>query len=173
MPRNILSLFLALFVVTGCAAPKHVAAPTGSAGPRLLELMIQRLEIAQNVAWVKFVNHMAVSDPKRESEMLAALVERGHAMGVSEQRVTQFFTAQIAASRRYQEDLMYRWKRGATLPALPPQDLKRDIRPKLDAINSEMLSELARGETYGLRNAALTAMTQRGLPRDVAGIALK
>ncbi len=56
---------------------------------------------------------------------------------------------------------MYRWKRGATLPALPPQDLKRDIRPKLDAINSEMLAEIARGETYGPRNAALTAMTQR------------
>lgn len=173
MLRNILSLFLALFVVTGCAAPKYTVAPTGPASPRLLELMIQRLEIAQNVAWVKFVNHMQVSDPKRESEMLAALVERGRAMGISEQRVTKFFTAQIAASRRYQEDLIYRWKRGATLPVLPPQDLKRDIRPKLDAINSEMLTELARGERPGSKSAALSAMTQRGIPRNAAGIALK
>ncbi len=150
MPRNnsvltvVGGMALAFTVlIAGCASPteeKTFSPTTGE--PQMAELMARRLEIARRVAWVKFQNGLPVSDPKREAEMLASLVHQGEQLGLPSGEVEVFFKAQIRASRQVQENLIRSWRRGAPLPAYPPWDLRRHLRPELDKINSAMLALL-------------------------------
>jgi chorismate mutase len=130
--------------------------------------MVKRLEIARHVAWVKFQNNLAVKDPKREAELLAALVGQGQKAGVPGKTVEAFFTAQILASRTEQEELIRLWKRGATLPVFPPWDLKRHIRPRLDAISSEMLEALRTPLSPGFARYAYLKLRASGFSHAVA-----
>lgn len=107
---------------------------------RLTSLMARRLEIARQVAWVKFGSNLPVRDPKREEELLASLEEKGRTRGLAPTLVRSFFRAQIEASCQVQQRLIGKWSRGGTLPAWFPRDLRRDIRPELDRIGDEMLA---------------------------------
>ena len=108
---------LAVFL-DGCASPQaRPGLASTSAGARLAELMARRLEISRHVAWVKFQNHLPVSDTRRKAELLASLVRRGEEIGLPPEDVETFFAAQIRASCVEQRDLIFRWKRGAALPA--------------------------------------------------------
>ena len=137
-----LLLLLPLLGLFACAGPKAAPAPTPITN-RLTVLMVERLAIAREVAWLKFQNDLPVKDPKRESELLARLVAQGNALGLSPAVTEAFFEAQIRASCTVQEELIRGWKRGDTLPAFAPKDLVRDIRPRLDTISQQMLEELA------------------------------
>jgi len=134
--------------------------------------MAQRLELARHVAWAKFQNDAKVSDPKRESELLATLELQARDTGLPEEIGRNFFQAQIAASRQVQEKLISHWKRGGTLPAIPPMDLRSDIRPRLDAISQELLRDLAViGKTPfqpGLSGYAEQTLVARGFSRSIA-----
>lgn len=168
---GILALWLGLILALGgCASSreKTVFVPTAPE-IRLVELMAKRLEIGRHVAWVKFQNNAPVSDPKREAELLASLVSQGAKRGVEAVTVETFFAAQIKASRELQAELIHDWKRGATLPAYPPWDLRKHIRPKLDAISSEMLGLLAEGAgtRKGMRDYAASVLKQRGFSWSV------
>jgi chorismate mutase len=158
------ALALAVFLA-GCAHPPQKPSFTPSpAEVRLAELMAERLEIARHVAWVKFQNNLPVADPAREAELLASLVSQGAALGLAEPLVTEFFSAQIRASRRVQEELIGAWRKGAALPAYPPWDLRRHIRPKLDRISAEMLDGLRQEASWrpGFDAYAASVLRQRG-----------
>lgn len=127
--------------MAGCVTAPKGFQPTAEQA-RLTELTVQRLEVGRQVAWIKYVNHMPVKDPEREAQVLVSLTEQGSKLGVSPVVTQEFFGAQILASRTLQEQLIHKWKRGAALPAYPPRDLKRDIRPKLDYLGTGLLHEL-------------------------------
>lgn len=137
---------------------------------RLTELVVQRLEVGRQVAWIKYVNKMAVRDPEREAQVLASLTKQGSQMGVNPAVTEEFFEAQIVASRMLQEQLIHKWKRGASLPAYPPMDLKRDIRPKLDYLGTELLKEIrsVRLPDPTLASYAVAEIQKRGFSRAVA-----
>lgn len=164
-----------LLAVGGCAAPKKTTTPSPADDVRLVELMAQRLEVAREVAWVKFQNNLPVRDPKREAELLGSLTNRAGALGVSPKVAERFFSAQIRASCRVQEELMRYWEHGGTLPALPPRDLRHDIRPRLDVLSQALLEELAavsRGPRKpGLAGSARNVLRERGFSPAVAGMA--
>ncbi len=159
-------------LVAGCANPAaNRAFSPATAEWQLADLMARRLEIARHVAWVKFQNGLPVSDPQREAELLASLVEQGARMGLPANDVDVFFQAQIRASRRVQEELISSWRRGATLPAFAPWDLRRHIRPKLEEVSAGMLSALKSQTAAGRRgfeNYAASVMRERGFSWSVA-----
>lgn len=159
-------------LMVGCVNPTANRAFSPSAAEvQLADLMARRLEIARHVAWVKFQNGLPVSDPQREAELLASLIRQGSQMGLAAGEVEIFFQAQIRASCRVQEELIGSWRRGATLPAFAPWDLRRHIRPKLDEISAGMLAALKLQTAAGRRgfgNYAATVMRQRGFSWSVA-----
>lgn len=164
---------LAAVLLGGCAGPASQEAfqPSVSAG-RLVELMAQRLELAREVAWIKFQNNTPVRDPEREAALLNSLTMEARTTGLSPELAGDFFEAQIRASRDVQTSLITGWKRGQPLPAIPPRDLQTDIRPRLDRISKAMLRELAvvSRTPVGaqLRNYAIRIIQSRGFSHAVA-----
>ncbi len=145
-------------VVFGCAGRQRFS--PAPAEIRIVELMAHRLEVAREVAWIKFENNAPVKDPRREAELLASLVAQGSQAGIPAPLVESFFGAQIRASRQVQSGLIFGWKRGRPLPAFPPRDLRRDIRPQLDRISADLLRELA-GGAGRCGNPALAGYAER------------
>jgi len=143
--KTLMRVFLlaSLTVVCGCSTSgsKSTFQPS-PAEAQLVELMAQRLELAREVAWIKFQNNAKVRDPKREAALLTSLTMEARTMGISPIMAEDFFEAQIRASRTVQTELIWGWKQGQTLPAIAPKDLQRDIRPKLDRISKALLREL-------------------------------
>ncbi|CAN5587879.1 hypothetical protein BH09VER1_BH09VER1_40640 [soil metagenome] len=158
----------------GCAThgPKGGFRPTLDQA-RLAALVEQRLEIAQRVGWIKYGSNLPVKDAKREAVLMDSLVKQGRIVGVPEARVRSFFGAQIEASCEVQAHLIFKWKRGATLPTYPPEDLKRDIRPRLDAISAEMLLLLQKvgPDNPGLQTYTWSLLRKNGFSWRVAGLA--
>ncbi len=142
--RVLLRSGVVIILLAGCGtiAPSRTFVPSPTE-VHLVDLMARRLELARHVAWAKFQNDAKVGDPKRESELLAARELQARETGLPEEIARDFFQAQIVASRQVQEILISKWKRGGTLPAIPPRDLRFDIRPRLDVISRELLRDLA------------------------------
>jgi chorismate mutase-like protein len=167
----VLATLVGLFAGCVHTEPKKAFVPT-SPENRLIEAMVRRLDLSRQVAWVKFENHIPISDPKREAEVLASLVKKGQEQGLAPRTVELFFTAQIRASRTIQGELIGAWKRGATLPAFPPWDLKKHIRPRLDAVSNDMLVALRTPPQPGFRHFAYKSLRQRGFSHAVAAAAV-
>jgi hypothetical protein len=108
--------------------------------------------------------------------MLADLKAAGAQEGISSAEVARLFVPQIAASRRYQEELIAGWRWGIDFPKIEPLDLAADIRPRLDKVNREMLRQwvMVCREPLGWadREEALRMLGARGIPSDVARIAV-
>jgi chorismate mutase len=168
----LLPVSLVLITVFPCRLPADV---DGSLQP-LVILMIQRLQLSREVAWSKCRAGLPVADPVREARMLTELKAEGGKDGLSPAEVVRLFLPQIAASRRYQEELIAGWRSGIDVPGVAPLDLAADIRPRLDRVNREMLREWARVGRGTLdwadRKEAERMLRERGIPAEVARIAV-
>jgi len=139
-PRSLL-LGLSFLLVT--VFPCRLTASVDGRLQPLVTLMIQRLQLSREVAWSKCRAGIPVADPVREARMLTELKLAGAEYGLSSSEVVRLFLPQIAASRRYQEELIAGWRTGIDVPKIAPLDLKADIRPRLDKVNREMLRQWA------------------------------
>lgn len=172
MNLRVLTLLLVAPCLWGCVAPEATLTfqPTAKE-TQFADLMADRLVLAGQVAWVKFQNNLSIYDPKRETELLASLVRQGSEMGIPSQAVEVFFRAQFQASREVQAGLIGGWKNGDPLPAFPPWDLRRHIRPKLDRISAGLLGGLKDRTSLqrpGFAAYADRVIRQRGLSRLAA-----
>lgn len=169
------SLLLGLSFVWITAFPGRVTASVDDSLKPLVTLMIQRLQLSREVAWSKSRSGIAVADPAREARMLTGLKAAGSEAGLAPAEVVRLFLPQIAASRRYQEELIAGWRSGIDVPKIPALDLASDIRPRLDKVNREMLRQWAmvcRGPLdWADREEAERMIRERGIPGDVARIA--
>ena len=165
-----------LSLLAGCCAPwaKEESTPF----ERLRNGVAVRLDIARDVAWAKAQTGAPVLDVEREKAVLAALVKQGEAAGLERARVERFFSAQIAASREVQTELLAAWAAGtAERPKTKPLDLKTQIRPRLDAVGTELIAALAEvpvgndGWTAGAREAMRRALLRRGFSEAVSWLA--
>ncbi|MET0263658.1 MAG: gamma subclass chorismate mutase AroQ [Rariglobus sp.] len=165
-----------LFLLAGCCTPSSTKdEPLHS---RLVKGMAARLEIAREVAWTKAQTGAPVLDVDREKALLAALVKQGEAAGLSRDRVEKFFSAQIAASREVQTELLAAWAAGtAERPRTAPLDLRTQIRPRLDSLSNELIEALAAAPVadeywwIGVREISRRALLQRGFSDTVSEIA--
>ncbi len=162
MPILARALLLLVFL-SGCALQQGAAFRPTPAEAKLVKLMSQRLAIANEVAWIKYSNQLPVRDAKREAEVLDRLTTMAGTSGLDPITVKNFFAAQIAASRAQQENDIRLWRAGAALPVCPPQSLRGDIRPKIDATDRALIAALAR---LGPPRATLASFAYGELRRD-------
>ena len=108
--------------------------------------------------------------------MLTDLKNMGTQTGLSSAEVVRLFLPQIAASRRYQQELIAGWRSGIEVPKIKPLDLASEIRPRLDKLNREMLRQWVvvchTQFDWADREEAQRMLQQRGIPADVAKIAV-
>jgi chorismate mutase-like protein len=163
----------AVWLLAGCCAPWATEVTTPI--QRLANGMEARLKIASDVAWAKANSGAPVLDVERERVLLAALVKQGEAAGLPKARVERFFSAQIAASREVQTELLAAWAAGTTArPATPPLDLRTQIRPRLDALSAELIAALVQAPENlpaGDRVRVERVLRQRGFSEAVSRLA--
>ena len=169
-------LLFGLFWVLIAAFPASVTAAVDAPLNPLVTLMIQRLQLSREVAWNKCRAGIPVADPAREARMLTDLRSAGVQEGLSAAEVTRLFLPQIAASRRYQEELIAGWRSGIDIPRIEPLDLSAEIRPRLDKVNREMLRQWVKicrePLDWADKEEARRMLMERGIPSDVAKIAV-
>ncbi|NBZ95594.1 MAG: gamma subclass chorismate mutase AroQ [Proteobacteria bacterium] len=170
------SLLFGLFWVLITAFPASVTAAVDAPLNPLVTLMIQRLQLSREVAWNKCRAGIPVADPAREARMLTDLRSAGVQEGLSAAEVTRLFLPQIAASRRYQQELIAGWRSGIDIPRIEPLDLAAEIRPRLDKVNREMLRQWVKicrePLDWADKEEARRMLLERGIPSDVAKIAV-
>jgi chorismate mutase len=161
--RHLVAILLALGL--GCAAtpgtsparsPLRAGEPEAGAG-RLMELMGERLALATFVARAKWNAHLPVQDAAREASQLADLRARAAARRLPPDWVEAFFRAQVEAGKQVQQRLIDRWTAANAPPFAGTPDLRAEIRPKIDALNREMLEVLVQLEP-SLRAPAVQAL---------------
>ncbi|HEV6952525.1 MAG TPA: gamma subclass chorismate mutase AroQ [Promicromonospora sp.] len=117
---------------------------TGQAGrlAPLIDLVVARLLVTDDVAAAKFGAGSPVDDPAREREVLDQVRARARDVGVDPGVAVAFFRDQITASKEVQRGLLARWAAHPTeAPATRP-DLGT-IRERLDELTTGLLRELA------------------------------
>jgi chorismate mutase len=119
----------------------------------LVDISAERLAIAEDVALAKWDAGIPVEDARREEQVIRDAVKEGESKGLDRAFVSNFFTAQIEASKVVQYTLVSEWYRLGSAPAHRQIDLVKVIRPQLDKLQTRIISELAK--TADLRvNAA-------------------
>ena len=152
----------------------------------LIDLIFQRLELAEDVAAEKFASGRPVDDPGREQEILNSVARVLHGSGPYEVAVMQFFLDQIAANKLIQRGLHQRWHSNPEEVPAVHRDLTGQIRPRLDRITARMLWHLVvMNELPNLGSEYVQALVDkklaaepiarefRGLGRDAAVVALR
>jgi chorismate mutase len=164
-------LLLGFVLFGGCQSAAPVP-PANTYGDPLPLLIAERLAIAREVAWTKYHSGAPVLDPEREAALLSALIAEGRARGLDTARIEDFFTAQIAASREVQTELLFAWAAGAAKPDHAPLDLRADIRPRLDALTPRLLDALPAAPAPDLALAAERLLADAGFSPAVVALAV-
>lgn len=108
----------------------------------LIDLVVARLLVTDDVAAAKFGAGAPVDDPAREREVLDQVRARARDAGVDPDVAVAFFRDQITASKEVQRGLLAHWAAHPTeAPATRP-DLAA-IRERLDELTTGLLRELA------------------------------
>ncbi|OBR49206.1 chorismate mutase [Paraburkholderia tropica] len=118
----------------------------------LLDMTLERLQIARQVALSKWDSGQPVKDLPRETEVIRAAAEEARAAGVSTQLATHFFADQMEANKLVQYALLSDWFRAAKAPNEKRLDLRQDIRPELDRLQRGFIKALADTETLRSRD---------------------
>jgi chorismate mutase len=131
---------LLVILHAGCATLNSQA----NALDNLLDLIGQRLALAEDVARSKWNSGAPVEDLAREQEIVDAIGVDALKYGLDPGLAKTFFQAQIEASKIVQNARLAEW-RAAQLPKFAnAPDLQRDIRPQLDRLTPALLDALAR-----------------------------
>jgi chorismate mutase-like protein len=139
------------------AGNRHTASPHPPGASVLKKLIEQRLNLMSEVAKAKWNTGSAIEDPTREQQLLADVAVKASTAGISAEWAQHFFRFQIEAAKQVQYRLFAQWTAERRGPFPQVEDLRTDIRPKLDLLTAELLKELAR---------QWPVLTQRGLPEQ-------
>jgi chorismate mutase len=109
----------------------------------LLSRVRDRLDLMEGVAQSKWVRKSPITDAKREATLLDGLQARGTERGLPTDFVRGFFEAQITASKLIQQHYFDDWSARPEAPTFQPPDLEKEVRPKIDKLNEQLLEGLA------------------------------
>ncbi len=126
----------------GASAFSH-AAPVAGSVDALVATSAERLKIGEQVALAKWDSKRSVEDLPREAVVITKATEAGAAAQLDGNWVAAFFRAQIEANKEVQYAQLAAWHRTGAAPAHQPIDLVRDIRPRLDLLQSQFIQQLA------------------------------
>lgn len=135
MHKRIWIALATLFTASGAVAASFTASNDVA---RVFDLMQQRLELMRSVASWKFANHVPVTDPARERQVLDATVAQAQRLGIDAASARELFALQIRMASDVQDHFIASWKTQKPVDE-PVRDLKSDIRPELDRLGNELL----------------------------------
>jgi chorismate mutase-like protein len=170
--------YLVLLLCLPSCRPAPPASRT-EALDRLLVLIEKRLEIMHDVARWKWAEKSSIEDHSREAHLLDDLASRGEPLGLDPDLCRAFFRAQIEAAKRVQRADFERWEsadRREQEPGPAAPDLVEVLRPRIDALNSEMLAalaEVARGprDDHAIRGRADSILS--GIDAETRAVAIR
>lgn len=160
-----------VFTLASCISTRVANGPTPSE-IKLVDLMAERLDLAHQIAWQKYLAGIPIAAPEREAELLDLLDARARESGLPSAR--SFFEAQIAASRNLQAHVSRRWRRGDRLPPFPPKTIVPRLRDEITAVSVEMIPVLASVSAGpSLEAYAFSSLRKRGIPWLIAWSAVQ
>jgi chorismate mutase len=143
LPASVVCLLVLSLAAGGCQRADVPLPARHLAGlDRLLGLMQQRLALMHEVARWKWNTGKPVADPKREHELLEAVVERGRGKGLDPDLVRPFFEAQMEAARLVQFADFERWK-AKKQKAFEDTTSLAELRRQINGLNDELIDALA------------------------------
>lgn len=110
----------------------------------LAELVIQRLDLARDVAAMKYESGRPIEDSGREQELLESVARALDGPEERREAALQFARDQIEANKVIQRELHQRWYAHPEEVPATYRDLADEIRPQLNVITSRMLREFTR-----------------------------
>ncbi len=110
----------------------------------LLGLIRRRLALMHDVARAKWNAKALVEDPRREQALLQEVEKKGLALGLEPAFTRAFFAAQIEAAKLIQGSDLRLWESERRGPFADAPDLKRDLRPRIDGLNADLLACLVK-----------------------------
>lgn len=110
----------------------------------LVQLIDDRLALAQDVARYKWTAKLPIEDLAREQAIIHSMGRQAADSGLPLAWSEAFFRAQIEASKREQRALFAKWQHTHPKGFNNPPHLTEVTRPKLDAINNRLFAILAR-----------------------------
>ncbi|HEY4457674.1 MAG TPA: chorismate mutase [Pseudonocardiaceae bacterium] len=143
VPAMIGAAALSVTVPAQASALPHNAGMSnsyGGLGP-LVDVVIQRLQVSDQVAAAKFGTGAPIDDPVREQQELDAVRQSAITLGIDPDMAVRFFQQQIAASKVVQRGLFDRWTKHPDQAPTTRPDLG-EIRVELDQITTELLQQL-------------------------------
>jgi chorismate mutase len=108
----------------------------------LVALAAQRISTGDVVAAAKFGTPTAIDDPAREKQELDAVAAESPGLGINPAESTQYFRDQIEASKVVQRGLYQLWTAHPEQRPTTRPDLTKTVRPELDALTTEIMSQL-------------------------------
>lgn len=132
-----LTAVLAGAMLMGCALPARSATPLEP----LLDRIVERNAIGDQVALSKWDSGKPVLDATREAAVLASVRAQAPAHGVDPDDAARFFGMQIESNKLVQYELLSRWHLRGRAPNSPRPDLAA-LRARLDQLQGEMLDAL-------------------------------
>lgn len=134
---------LVAFLASGCATTASFTAADTATVDRLLELIKERLDVAPEVARIKWNTKAPIEDLPREEQVIEGVAKRAAEYGLDPQTARIFFRAQIEASKALQTTLHADWTARGQAPFAKVGDLGEDIRPVLDQLTPTTIGALA------------------------------
>lgn len=142
----LVSILAMLLAVVGPAQATHQApaqATHRALADRIVQTVVTRLGIMTDVAHAKFVSGGPIDDPAREAKSIDDFVARVLPMGVPRRLARSVIVDQFEAGKAVQRALIADWTSGRiAIPPAPPADLVTEVRPRIDAANTTLASEL-------------------------------
>ncbi|WP_423203796.1 chorismate mutase [Pseudomonas kribbensis] len=132
------ALFAAL-ATTAHAAP----APAPEALQSLLTTLNERLNIGDLVALTKWDSGKPIQASPRETQVIANARTLAAERKLDPEDVAQLIAAQMEANKLVQYGLLAKWQAAGTAPDTPRPDLGKQIRPRLDELQTRLLQQYA------------------------------
>lgn len=144
-PRLLACAVLALLTgATQAASP----VPAPDALKPLLETLNERLNIGDLVALTKWDSGKPIQDSPREAQVITNARALAAERKLDPEEVAQLIAAQMEANKLVQYGLLAHWQVAGAAPDTPRPDLGKQIRPRLDELQTRLLQQYAEFAPY-------------------------
>lgn len=120
-----------------------VTDPAPHALKPLLMTITERLRIADLVALTKWDSGQPIQDNDREAQVIAKARQQAANYAIDKDDAGQWLAAQIEANKLVQYGLLATWHTAGKAPQTKRPDLKNQIRPQLDELQTRLLAQYA------------------------------
>ncbi|KAB0496308.1 chorismate mutase [Pseudomonas vancouverensis] len=132
-----------LLGLLACNAQADTTPPAPDALQPLLSTMDQRLYLSELVALTKWDSGKPIQDNAREAQVVANAKVEAAKRKLDPDDVADLMSAQIEASKLVQYGRLAQWQAAHRAPDTPRPDLNKEIRPKLDKLQDQLLKQYA------------------------------